>query len=283
MFPLLTRIDKRHLPLGLVGIIAPWNYPLSPTISDGLAALVAGNAVLLKPDLQTPYVALAAVDLLREVGLPADLWQVVYGAGDQVGPELIYQVDYLCFTGSTATGQDRRPAVRRAADRLLAGAGREEPAAGAGRRRRRARRRGRGPRARFGNAGQLCVSDRADLRGRRAARRLHRVRSWPRPGRCGWAARSTTSTTWAAWSAPTSSTGSRQQVEDARSKGAQVLTGGRRRPDLGPLFYEPTVLTGVTDGDGLLRRRDLRPGGQHLPRTRRGRGDRSGRTTPSTA
>ena len=54
-------------------------------------------------------------------------------------------------------------------------------------------------------------------------------------------------------------------VEDARAKGATVLTGGRRRPDLGPLFYEPTVLTGVTPGDGLLRRRDLRPGGQHLP------------------
>jgi len=62
MFPVLTRIDKTYVPRGLVGIIAPWNYPLSPTISDGLAAVVAGNAVLLKPDLQTPYAALAAVD-----------------------------------------------------------------------------------------------------------------------------------------------------------------------------------------------------------------------------
>ena len=109
MVPLLTRVDKRHVPLGLVGIIAPWNYPLSPTIADGLAALVAGNAVILKPDLQTPYVALAAVDLLRGAGMPADLWPVVYGAGDQVGPELIDAVDYLCFTGSTATGRGSSP------------------------------------------------------------------------------------------------------------------------------------------------------------------------------
>ena len=157
MVPLLTRIDKRHVPLGLVGIIAPWNSPLSPTISDGLAALVAGNAIVLKPDLQTPYVALAAVDLLREVGLPADLWQVVYGAGDQVGPELISQVDYLCFTGSTATG---RIVARQCAERLIGcslelggknpllvldDADVEAAAAGA-------------VRGCFGNAGQLCVS-----------------------------------------------------------------------------------------------------------------------------
>ena len=61
LLPLLTRIDRRYKPKGLVGVIAPWNYPLTMAISDGLAALVAGNAVLLKPDHQTPLVALAAV------------------------------------------------------------------------------------------------------------------------------------------------------------------------------------------------------------------------------
>ena len=54
IFPLLTRIDRHYVPMGLVGIIAPWNYPFTMAISDGLAALVAGNAVLLKPDQQTP-------------------------------------------------------------------------------------------------------------------------------------------------------------------------------------------------------------------------------------
>ena len=68
-FPILTRIDRRYVPKGVVGVIAPWNYPLTMAISDGLAALVAGNAVLLKPDQQNPLVALAAVELLHSVGL----------------------------------------------------------------------------------------------------------------------------------------------------------------------------------------------------------------------
>jgi succinate-semialdehyde dehydrogenase / glutarate-semialdehyde dehydrogenase len=244
MIPLLTRIDQRHVPLGLVGIISPWNYPLSPTISDGLAALVAGNAVVLKPDLQTPYVALAAVDLLREVGLPDDLWQVVYGAGDQVGPELISQVDYLCFTGSTATG---RVVARQCAELLIGcslelggknpllvldDADVEAAAAGA-------------VRGSFGNAGQLCVSieriyvadslhDAFTSAFVAKTRALRLGRSLDYEHEMG------------------SLVGDAQielvgaHVEDARSKGAQVLTGGRRRPDLGPLFYEPTVLTGVT-------------------------------------
>ena len=56
------------MPKGLVGVIGPWNYPLTMAISDGLAALVAGNAIMLKPDHQTPLVALAAVELLRSTG-----------------------------------------------------------------------------------------------------------------------------------------------------------------------------------------------------------------------
>ena len=263
MVPLLTRIDKRHVPLGLVGIIAPWNYPLSPTIADGLAALVAGNAIVLKPDLQTPYVALAAVDLLREVGLPDDLWQVVYGAGDQVGPELISQVDYLCFTGSTATG---RVVARQCAERLIGcslelggknpllvldDADVETAAAGA-------------VRGSFGNAGQLCVSieriyvadalhDSFTSAFVAKTRTLRLGRSLDYEYEMGSLVSADQIDQVEA------------QVEDARSKGAQVLTGGRRRPDLGPLFYEPTVLSGVTERDGLLRRGDLRTGGQHLP------------------
>ena len=81
LLPVLTRIDRHYQPKGLVGVIAPWNYPLTMAISDGLAALMAGNAVLLKPDRQTPFSALAAVDLLSECGLPDDLWQVVNGEG----------------------------------------------------------------------------------------------------------------------------------------------------------------------------------------------------------
>ena len=75
LVPVLTRLDRHYVPKGVVGVIGPWNYPLTMAISDGLAALVAGNAIMLKPDHQTPFVALAAVELLRSTGLPTDLWQ----------------------------------------------------------------------------------------------------------------------------------------------------------------------------------------------------------------
>lgn len=245
MFPVLTRIDKSYVPRGLVGIIAPWNYPLSPTISDGLAALVAGNAILLKPDLRTPYAALAAVDLLRQVGMPEDLWQVVYGAGDTVGAELINHVDYLCFTGSTATG---RVVAKQCADRLIGcslelggknpllvlnDADVEAAAAGA-------------VRASFANAGQLCVS----------AERIFVAESVRRDFTDAFVAKTKALRLGRSldFDYEMGSLVSLDQlerveahVEDARSKGARVLTGGRRRPDLGPLFYEPTVLSGVTE------------------------------------
>lgn len=245
MFPVLTRIDKSYVPLGLVGIIAPWNYPLSPTIADGLAALVAGNALLLKPDLQTPYAALAAVDLLRQVGMPADLWQTVYGSGEQVGAELIEHIDYLCFTGSTATG---RIVARQCADRLIGcslelggknpllvldDADIELAAAGA-------------VRACFSNAGQLCVSMERIF----VADRLEREFTDTFVAKTK-ALRLGRSLDFDYDMGSLATVGQLEQVEahveDARSKGAQVLTGGRRRPDLGPLFYEPTVLSGVTE------------------------------------
>ena len=116
ILPLLTRVDRHYVPKGLVGVIGPWNYPLTMAICDGLAALVAGNAIMLKPDHQTPLVALAAVELLRRTGLPADVWQVVHGRGTVVGRELINVSDYVCFTGSTATG---RMVAAQCADRLI--------------------------------------------------------------------------------------------------------------------------------------------------------------------
>ncbi len=101
--PGLTRTTERHVPVGVVGIISPWNYPLSLAVSDAIPALLAGNGVVLKPDTQTPFTALVAVELLVEAGLPRDLFQVVTGPGPVLGTSLIEQVGYLMFTGSTAT------------------------------------------------------------------------------------------------------------------------------------------------------------------------------------
>jgi acyl-CoA reductase-like NAD-dependent aldehyde dehydrogenase len=115
-FPLLTTAWEHHHPRGVVGVIAPWNYPLTLAISDALPALLAGNAVVLKPDSQTPFTALSAVSLLYEAGLPRDIYQVVTGDGPITGPLLIDAVDYVTFTGSTATG---RIVARQAAERLI--------------------------------------------------------------------------------------------------------------------------------------------------------------------
>ena len=79
--PGLTRVEVNRMPKGVVGIISPWNYPFTLALCDGLPALLAGNAVVHKPDAQTMLTALLGVQLLEEAGFPKDLWQVVAGPG----------------------------------------------------------------------------------------------------------------------------------------------------------------------------------------------------------
>jgi succinate-semialdehyde dehydrogenase / glutarate-semialdehyde dehydrogenase len=244
ILPLLTRVDRHYVPKGLVGVIGPWNYPLTMAISDGLAALVAGNAIMLKPDHQTPLVALAAVELLRTTGLPADVWQVVHGRGAVVGRELIDISDYVCFTGSTVTG---RTVAAQCAGRLIGCSlelGGKNPllilddadvaAAADG-----------AVRASFSNAGQTCV----------ATERIYVVEPLFERFIQAFGARTQAIRLGNApdFEHDMGSLINQEQlarviahVEDARAKGATVLTGGRRREDLGELFYEPTILTGVT-------------------------------------
>ena len=243
--PGLTRTVEYRLPKGVVGIISPWNYPLTLAVSDAIPALLAGNAVVLKPDSQTPFTALLALKLLREAGLPNDLFQIVTGDGPLLGPALIGGADFLMFTGSSETG---KVVAKQCAERLigfsgelggknatlvLADADFDKAARGAAQ-------------GCFSNSGQLCISmERLYVHGaifddflaafteQVEAIRLGSGRSWD--FEMG------------------SLTGQRQldrvsaHVEDARTKGARVITGGRPRPDLGPYFYEPTILTGVTE------------------------------------
>ncbi|HET9303722.1 MAG TPA: succinic semialdehyde dehydrogenase [Propionibacteriaceae bacterium] len=244
VLPLLTRVDRHYVPKGLVGVIGPWNYPLTMAISDGLAALAAGNAIMLKPDHQTPQVALAAVELLRSSGLPPDLWQVVHGRGTVVGRELIDVSDYVCFTGSTATG---RTVAAQCAHRLIGcslelggknpmvildDADVEATADGA-------------VRASFSSAGQLCVS----------TERIYVAEPLFEPFTRAFVARTKALRLGYApdFEHDIGCLINHDQleqvsahVEDAKTKGATVLTGGRRREDVGELFYEPTILTGVT-------------------------------------
>ncbi|MCX4583333.1 aldehyde dehydrogenase [Streptomyces sp. NBC_01481] len=94
-------------PLGVIGVIAPWNFPM-PIAAWGTApALAAGNAVLLKPAETTPLTALRLAELALEAGLPQDLFQVLPGAGDVAGSALVEHpgVAKIVFTGSTRVGK----------------------------------------------------------------------------------------------------------------------------------------------------------------------------------
>src|SRR3954447_8641476 len=103
--PALTRVEVNRVPKGVVGIISPWNYPFTMALCDGLPALLAGNAVVSKPDAQTMLTALLAAEVLEQAGFPKDLWQVVAGPGPEIGGAIVEHADYVCFTGSTATGR----------------------------------------------------------------------------------------------------------------------------------------------------------------------------------
>ncbi|AYF76770.1 succinate-semialdehyde dehydrogenase (NADP(+)) [Nocardia yunnanensis] len=238
--PVLTQTRVLHQPKGVVGIISPWNYPLSMGVTDGLAAIMAGNAIVQKPDSQTPLTALLAVDLLHRAGMPRGLWQIVSGSGSVIGGAVIDHADFLCFTGSTATG---KLVAQQAAARLvgctlelggknamlvLADADIDKAAEAA-------------VRGCFSSAGQLCVSierlylDEA-IREEFLSAFLARVE----------ALRLGPSFDWNTDMGSLINAGQlatvREHVEDALGKGAVLLAGGRQRPDLGPYFYEPTVL-----------------------------------------
>src|SRR3954470_11387101 len=108
------KLAVRYRPLGVVGVIGPWNYPLTNSVGDCIPALAAGNAVILKPSEVTPLTSLLVAEALAECGLPADVFQVATGRGD-TGQALIDEVDMVMFTGSTATG---RKVMARAAETL---------------------------------------------------------------------------------------------------------------------------------------------------------------------
>jgi len=257
LLPGLTQVSELRHPKGVVGIVAPWNYPLSMGITDVLPALMAGNAVVVRPDTQTSLTLLYCAELLARAGLPQRVLQVVLGPGGVVGTALFDQVDYVGFTGSTQTG--RRVAVQ-AAERLVscslelggknplyvaADADLDRAAEGA-------------VRACFASAGQLCVSiERLILHESIAADFL--ARFLPRVQALRLGADLTYDADLGSLVSADQLATVHRHVEDARAKGATVLVGGRHRPDLGPWFYEPTVLDGVTADMAVCREETFGP------------------------
>jgi acyl-CoA reductase-like NAD-dependent aldehyde dehydrogenase len=103
-FMLGKKLKIRYKPRGVIGVIGPWNYPLTNCFGDGIPALAAGNAVVFKPSEITPLTTLLMQECMREAGLPDGVMQVATGRG-QTGAALIEHVDYVMFTGSVATGK----------------------------------------------------------------------------------------------------------------------------------------------------------------------------------
>src|SRR5437660_6531485 len=109
------KLINRFRPLGLIGVIGPWNYPLTNSFGDCIPALMAGNSVILKPSEITPLTSLLMAEGMRECGLPENVLQIATGRGE-TGAALAEEVDMIMFTGSTRTG---RKVAEAAARRLI--------------------------------------------------------------------------------------------------------------------------------------------------------------------
>lgn len=242
--PIVTSATEVRHPIGVVGFVAPWNFPLILSITDLLAALAAGNGAILRPDEQSSFTALWAVELLYEAGLPRDVLLTITGEGQVLGPAMIDTVDFMMFTGSTRTG---RLVARQASERLIGyslelggknpmivldDADVEQATEGL-------------VRGAFAGAGQVCVSiervyiPRA-MFARFAERFVERVRAMRISPALAY------DVDMGSLTVPRQLASVEAHVADALAKGATLLAGGRRRPELGPLFYEPTVLADVT-------------------------------------
>ena len=242
--PLVSTSTEIRQPKGVIGIIAPWNFPFATGISDSISALMAGNGIVLKPDNKTALSPLFGVQMLEEAGLPKGLFQVVCGEGPDVGPTLIDNANYVMFTGSTATGR----VIGERAGRNLIGACLELG--------------GKNPMivledadkdevvqglmfGAFGNTGQICMHiERVYLPESQYDDYKQRLVAATQALKVGASYDFTMDV--GSLVSPDHKERVQSHVEDAVAKGATVLTGGKARPDLGPAFFEPTILEGVT-------------------------------------
>ena len=238
----VSRIERE--PLGVVGIVSPWNYPLAIPASNALHALAAGNAVVLKPASLAPLTALRMARLFHEAGVPPDVLQVVVGGGRVAGEALVdAPIDHLVFTGSVPVGKAVGGRLRERSVLSCMELGGSDPALvlhdapygdavkgvvwG-----------------RFTNAGETCAATKRafvhrslydrfvqDVAREAAALRLGDPMS--------------PDTDVGPLTDPAGVAEMAAFVEDAVKRGARVLCGGKARPDLGPHWFEPTVLVDV--------------------------------------
>jgi acyl-CoA reductase-like NAD-dependent aldehyde dehydrogenase len=237
------KLILRHRPLGLIGVIGPWNYPLTNSFGDCIPALAAGNSVILKPSEVTPLTSLLIAEGLRESGLPEGVFQVATGRGD-TGAALVEHVDMIMFTGSTRTGRKvAEAAARRLIPCSLELGGKDpmivlsdadlERAANTA------------VYYSMQNAGQTCISiERVYVEAPVYDEFLGKVTEKMRALRVG-APHGPGSVEVGAITFPPQLETIEEHVQDAIDKGARTLTGGHAKHDGGGRFYEPTLLVDV--------------------------------------
>ena len=236
------RLVLRYAPVGVVGVIGPWNYPFNNSFGDCIPALMAGNSVVLKPSEITPLTSLLMAEMLAASGAPESVFQVATGTG-LAGAALVDAVDFVMFTGSVATG---KKVMARAAETLtpvalelggkdpmivLADADLERAANAA---------------VSYGmnNSGQVCISVERiyvedsvhdEFLGRVTAK-VEALRQGP-PGAPG-------TVDVGAIIFPPQIDLIESHVNDAVARGARVVTGGSRGEGPGR-YFQPTVLADV--------------------------------------
>jgi acyl-CoA reductase-like NAD-dependent aldehyde dehydrogenase len=242
---------------GVIGIISPWNYPFSIPATESLAALVAGNAVVVKPSEFTSLTAIELAALLHQAGVPEEIFQVMVGDGATGAALINAAIDKLVFTGSVPTGKQIAQAAAARLLPVVLELGGKDPMLvlddadieiasrgavwGA-----------------FVNAGQTCLSVERCY--------VHRSLYGPFLEAC---AHHTQQLRVGDGMDPEIEVGplihQRQlqnvesQVEDARINGARVLVGGKRLPEIGANYYAPTILADVTHEMRIMREETFGP------------------------
>jgi acyl-CoA reductase-like NAD-dependent aldehyde dehydrogenase len=251
------KLITRYRPLGLIGVIGPWNYPLTNSFGDCIPALAAGNSVILKPSEVTPLTSMLMAQALRECGLPEGVYQVATGRG-QTGAALIESVDMIMFTGSTKTG---RKVAEEAAKRLipcslelggkdpmivLSDADLERAANLA-------------VYYSMQNAGQTCISiERAYVEAPVYDRFTQMVAEKTRALRVG-VPHGPGSVDVGAITFPPQMDTISAHVQDAVAKGARLLAGGKPLEGLKGRFFAPTVLADVDHSMEIMKEETFGP------------------------
>jgi acyl-CoA reductase-like NAD-dependent aldehyde dehydrogenase len=236
------RVYVRYEPVGVVGVIGPWNYPFTNGVGDSIPALAAGNAVIVKPSSVTPLTSLLIEEGFRACGIPDDVFQVVVARGP-LGSELIDLVDMVMFTGSTEVGKEIMARAAKTLTPVSLELGGKDPmivladadlerAANA---------------ALFWsmqNAGQTCISVErvyveAPIYDQFTARVAEKARALRQGVPSGFG-----SVDVGSFINPPQVEIVEAHVKDAVDKGARVLAGGHRGTGTGT-FFEPTVLADV--------------------------------------